>query len=50
VATRDYPAPAERPLNAQLDCVRIRRVFAIDQPDWRLSLLRVLRDLGEAAA
>jgi dTDP-4-dehydrorhamnose reductase len=50
VATRDYPAPAPRPLNALLDCGRIRQVFAIDQPDWRTSLMRVLRDLGEGAA
>jgi dTDP-4-dehydrorhamnose reductase len=50
IDTRDYPTPAARPLNSTLDCSRIRRVFNIEQPDWRLSLSRVLGELGEAAA
>lgn len=48
IATRDYPTPAARPLNSTLDCSLIRRVFGIEQPDWRASLSRVLVDLGAA--
>ena len=48
ITTSDYPTPAARPLNSTLDCSLIRRVFGIEQPDWRASLSRVLVDLGEA--
>jgi dTDP-4-dehydrorhamnose reductase len=44
-----YPTQAARPRNSTLDCSRIRRVFNLEQPDWRTSLSRVLRELGEAA-
>jgi dTDP-4-dehydrorhamnose reductase len=49
IATRDYPTPAARPLNSTLDCGLIRRVFGIEQPDWRVALSRVIAELGEAA-
>ena len=49
IASRDYPTPAARPLNSTLDCSLIHRVFGLEQPDWRVSLSRVLVDLGEAA-
>ena len=45
VASKDYPRPAARPANSVLDCERIRRVFAIAQPDWRASLRNVLREI-----
>jgi dTDP-4-dehydrorhamnose reductase len=50
IAGHDYPAPAMRPLNSTLDCSRIQRIFGLEQPDWRVSLSRVMADLGEAAA
>jgi dTDP-4-dehydrorhamnose reductase len=50
IPSRDYPTPAVRPLNSRLDCGRIRRVFGIDRPDWRMSLSRVIEDLRERAA
>jgi dTDP-4-dehydrorhamnose reductase len=50
IASRDYPTPAARPRNSLLDCSRIRRVFGIERPDWRISLSRVLAQLGERAA
>jgi dTDP-4-dehydrorhamnose reductase len=49
IASRDYPTPAARPLNSTLDCRRIREMFGIEQPDWRVSLARVLADLEEGA-
>ncbi len=47
IATQDYPTPARRPLNSTLDCSRILRRFAISQPDWRISLSRVMAALEE---
>ena len=49
ITSRDYPTQAARPGNSALDCSRIRRVFNLEQPDWRISLSRVLGELGEAA-
>ena len=48
IASRDYPTTAAPPLNSTLDCSMIRSVFGLEQPDWRVSLSRVLADLGEA--
>jgi dTDP-4-dehydrorhamnose reductase len=48
ITSRDYPTPAARPLNSALDCSRIRETFGIEQPDWRLSLSRVLTEFDEA--
>jgi dTDP-4-dehydrorhamnose reductase len=48
IPTREYPTPAARPLNSSLDCTRIRDVFGLRQPDWRVSLTRVLGALEEA--
>jgi dTDP-4-dehydrorhamnose reductase len=50
IGARDYPTPAARPQNSRLECGRIRRVFGIEQPDWRVSLSRVIAALGEGAA
>lgn len=49
IASRNYPTPARRPLNSTIDCDRIRRVFGIEQPDWRSSLSRVVAQLAEGA-
>jgi len=49
IASRDYPTAAARPLNSTLDCRRIREMFGIEQPDWRLSLSRVVTELEKAA-
>jgi dTDP-4-dehydrorhamnose reductase len=48
IASDEYPTPARRPLNATLCCAKIRRTFAIDQPDWRTSLSRVLAVIDAA--
>ena len=47
ISTSAYPTPAERPLNSRLDCRALEQTFGIVQPDWRLGLKQVLRDLGE---
>lgn len=45
VLTRDYPTPAERPLNARLDAGKAERVFGVSLPDWRLGLQKSVRVL-----
>ena len=47
VKTEDFPRPAPRPRYTVLDCGRIRRVFGIEQPDWRRDLADVLRELAQ---
>jgi dTDP-4-dehydrorhamnose reductase len=47
ISSGEYKTAAARPLNSMLDCSKIRRVFSIAQPDWRLSLQRVLAELSE---
>ena len=46
IATRQYPTPAQRPLNTVLDCAKMERDFGVAQPDWRASLRQVLADLN----
>ncbi|WP_170761190.1 dTDP-4-dehydrorhamnose reductase [Ruegeria lacuscaerulensis] len=49
ILTSDYPTPAARPLNSRLDCTLLENVFGIPQPDWRLGLTDILKDLGEVS-
>ncbi|WP_141117848.1 sugar nucleotide-binding protein, partial [Leisingera sp. JC1] len=49
IPTSAYPTPAARPLNSRLDCTALDTVFGIPQPDWRLGLNDILKDLGELA-
>lgn len=46
IATEDYPTPAKRPRNSRLDCESLKKVFGVERPDWRISLRRVLDELG----
>ncbi|MAI91827.1 dTDP-4-dehydrorhamnose reductase [Ponticaulis sp.] len=50
IPSRDFPLPAERPLNSRLDCSKLEKVFGIERPDWRKALGRVLDELGELKA
>ncbi len=43
----EYPTPAMRPANSRLDCSALEHAFAIERPDWRASLTRVLQELKE---
>lgn len=45
IPTSDYPTPAKRPLNSRLDCSRLFQDYNIQQPDWRIGLRKVLKDL-----
>ena len=46
IATRDYPTPAARPLNSQLDCQTTEQVFGISRPNWRANFAEIITDLG----
>lgn len=45
VLTRDFPTPAERPLNARLDSGKAAEVFGLQLPDWRTGLQKSVRVL-----
>ncbi len=47
IRTEEYPTPARRPMNSELDCSRIRQAFGIAAPDWHRSLADVMRELLE---
>lgn len=50
IETRDYPTPARRPAQSQLDSRRLATVHGITLPPWRTSLeLCVARLVAEAA-
>ncbi len=44
IATRDYPTPAQRPLNSRLDCASLQ-VIGLGRPDWRAALKEVISEL-----
>lgn len=44
IATADYPTPARRPLNSELDCTTLTRDFGIVPPDWRTDLAGVIKE------
>jgi dTDP-4-dehydrorhamnose reductase len=46
ITTADYPTPARRPANSQLDCSKAARVFGIRMPPWRQALERCLDELA----
>jgi dTDP-4-dehydrorhamnose reductase len=47
IPTSAYPTPAKRPANSRMDCTALTREYAIERPDWRISLAHVLSDLKE---
>lgn len=49
IAACAYPTPAMRPANSVLDNSKLLRVFGVALPDWRDSVERCMRELGDAA-
>jgi dTDP-4-dehydrorhamnose reductase len=45
IATKQYPTPAQRPMNSVLDCRRIEQAFGVSPSPWRASLASVIREL-----
>jgi dTDP-4-dehydrorhamnose reductase len=38
LTTAEYPTPARRPANSQLSTSRLKQIFHIELPDWRVQL------------
>jgi dTDP-4-dehydrorhamnose reductase len=38
IASADYPTPAQRPANSQLDCGKLERTFGLRLPDWQVGV------------
>lgn len=45
IPSSDYPTPAERPKNSQLDCAKLAREFDCRLPEWKTSMAAVMRAL-----
>ena len=45
IQTAAYPTPAKRPLNSRMDCSLTNSTFGIEQPDWRIGLKTMLKEL-----
>jgi dTDP-4-dehydrorhamnose reductase len=45
IPTTEYPTPAKRPVNSELDCSRIRKEFGIEQGPWKEGLGIVVAEL-----
>jgi len=43
ISTSEYPTPAARPLNSQLDTRALQETFQMTMPDWRDGLAHILR-------
>jgi dTDP-4-dehydrorhamnose reductase len=37
-STHDFPTPAQRPLFSALECTKLKSIFRLQLPDWKLSL------------
>lgn len=42
ICSSDYPTPARRPSNSQLDTSKFRNTFKLNLPDWKISLDHIL--------
>ena len=49
ITTAQYPTPATRPANSQLDCSRLKTLTGYEAPPWRDSLAAVLDRLNAPA-
>lgn len=47
--TKDYPTPAQRPHNSRLDTQKLKKAFAVQLPDWRIGVTRMLKETIENA-
>ncbi len=45
IPTSEYPTPATRPMNSQLELTKLESVFAVDMPGWGRSLRLCMEDL-----
>jgi dTDP-4-dehydrorhamnose reductase len=45
VSSSAYNTLAKRPLNSRLDCSKTQEIFKIKQPDWKIGLSKILKEL-----
>jgi dTDP-4-dehydrorhamnose reductase len=45
IPSSDYPTPAERPKNSQLNCAKLARDFGCELPEWKTSVAAAMRTL-----
>ncbi len=45
IASTDYPTPAQRPANSQLDCSKLKRAFGIRLPAWQAGVAECVERL-----
>ena len=45
ITTADFPTPAKRPENSELDCNKLETTFDLELKSWRDSLAEVIKDL-----
>jgi dTDP-4-dehydrorhamnose reductase len=45
ISTAEYPTPAQRPANSQLDPTKLSKTFAIELPTWQECLAMVLAEV-----
>jgi len=44
LATEEFPLPAKRPANSQLDCTKLHNVFLLCLPQWQAGVDRMLNE------
>ena len=49
IKTTEYPTPAKHPLNSRMDCRTTVSTFGVKQPDWRIGLNEILKELEVTA-
>ena len=50
IPTRDYPTPAQRPLNSRLDTGKLQAAFSLSLPEWQSGVERMLDEIAPPAA
>ena len=45
ITTREYPTPAQRPLNSRLDTRKLQAAFGVQLPDWQTGVDRTLAEM-----
>jgi dTDP-4-dehydrorhamnose reductase len=45
ISTREYPTPAQRPLNSRLNCSKLQHTFGLHIPPWQLGVERMLTEV-----
>ncbi|CAN7144024.1 dTDP-4-dehydrorhamnose reductase [Agrobacterium tumefaciens] len=48
ITTEQYPTPARRPANSQLDCSKLEEVYGIRLPSWQTSTRAVVTALAQS--